>query len=134
MGRLENKVAMVTGGASGIGRATAQLLARQGATVVLTDIDIQEGKFVVEGIKAEGGSAIRLVTRRGGADLDQPEFEIVRGPDIERRIADSARAMEPQKKTMRSMTKRYVSSPNPVRPRYRQYKEDFGSVITGPRE
>lgn len=57
MGRLENKVAIVTGAASGIGRATAQTLAREGAAVVLTDIDIQEGELVVEGIKAKGGSA-----------------------------------------------------------------------------
>ena len=38
-GRVKGKVALVTGAASGIGRATALLLVREGATVVVTDID-----------------------------------------------------------------------------------------------
>lgn len=57
MARVKQKVAIVTGGASGIGRATAELLAREGATVVVTDIDVKEGEQVVENIKANGGSA-----------------------------------------------------------------------------
>ncbi|MBT4045096.1 MAG: SDR family NAD(P)-dependent oxidoreductase, partial [Rhodospirillaceae bacterium] len=39
MGLVDGKVAMVTGGASGIGRACAETLAREGAQVVITDID-----------------------------------------------------------------------------------------------
>lgn len=58
MGRVDGKVAIVTGGASGIGRATAETLAREGASVVVTDIDVAEGEAVVEGIKASGGKAI----------------------------------------------------------------------------
>jgi NAD(P)-dependent dehydrogenase (short-subunit alcohol dehydrogenase family) len=57
MGRVEGKVAIVTGGASGIGRATAEVLAREGADVVLTDIDTREGESVAERIRARGGSA-----------------------------------------------------------------------------
>lgn len=58
MGRVDGKVAIVTGGASGIGRASAETLAREGATVVVTDIDVAEGEAVVEGIKASGGKAV----------------------------------------------------------------------------
>lgn len=58
MGRVEGKVAIVTGGASGIGRAAAEILASEGAGVVVTDIDTDAGETVVEGIKAKGGSAI----------------------------------------------------------------------------
>jgi 3(or 17)beta-hydroxysteroid dehydrogenase len=44
MGRVQDKVAVVTGAASGIGHATAQLLVAEGATVVLTDIDTAAGE------------------------------------------------------------------------------------------
>ena len=44
MGRVENKVAIVTGGASGLGLASARRLAEEGAAVVLTDIDMQQGQ------------------------------------------------------------------------------------------
>ena len=57
-GLLQDKVALITGAASGIGRASAQLFARQGARVVVTDIDAAGGQAVVEGITAEGGQAV----------------------------------------------------------------------------
>ncbi len=44
MGRLENKVALVTGGARGLGAATAEVMVAEGATVVLSDVRPDEGK------------------------------------------------------------------------------------------
>ena len=58
MGRLENRVAIVTGGAGGIGGATARALAREGASVAVVDVDVEGGTQVVENIRASGGSAM----------------------------------------------------------------------------
>jgi NAD(P)-dependent dehydrogenase (short-subunit alcohol dehydrogenase family) len=55
MDRLLGKVAIVTGGASGLGRVGAELFAREGASVVIADIG--DGDEVVESIVAEGGEA-----------------------------------------------------------------------------
>ena len=55
MGRVEGKVALVTGGSSGIGKGCAETLAREGATVVITDIQDDKGPAVVAGITAAGG-------------------------------------------------------------------------------
>lgn len=58
MGRLEGKVAVITGAASGIGRATAQLFASEGAFLVLADIDDKAGRMVEEAIRSSGGRAV----------------------------------------------------------------------------
>jgi NAD(P)-dependent dehydrogenase (short-subunit alcohol dehydrogenase family) len=57
MGRLDNKVAVVTGGARGIGKATCRLLASEGAKVAVTDIIEDEGEQVADEIRDNGGTA-----------------------------------------------------------------------------
>ena len=70
MGQVEGKVAIVTGGASGIGAACAATLAREGAKVVVTDLDDAYGQAVVErigGAVARQSSSIKtLASRRAG--------------------------------------------------------------------
>jgi len=58
MGRVAGKVALVTGAALGLGKAAAEMLAREGAKVVVTDVNVDEGKKTAEGICANGGAAI----------------------------------------------------------------------------
>jgi NAD(P)-dependent dehydrogenase (short-subunit alcohol dehydrogenase family) len=60
MGLVSGKIAMVTGGASGIGRACAETLAREGAQVVITDIDADGMAATVANIEAAGGKALSL--------------------------------------------------------------------------
>src|ERR1700722_17183058 len=60
MGRVSGKIALVTGGASGIGRGCSSVLAREGATVVVTDVQEALGRDCVAMIEAAGGTAIFL--------------------------------------------------------------------------
>jgi len=57
MGILDNKVALVTGAGSGIGLAIAQSYAKEGAKVIVSDINEEHGNEAVEKIKSEGGEA-----------------------------------------------------------------------------
>ncbi len=57
MGALEGKVALVTGAAMGIGRSAAELFSREGASVVVADIDQEGGHGTVDLIEASGGRA-----------------------------------------------------------------------------
>lgn len=100
MERLSGRVAFVTGGGHGIGRATAIRLAKEGASVALADLDLAAAERVAEAIEASGGTAIAVhcdvtdtatvdravaatVERFGqldvlanvaGADIDEPPF------------------------------------------------------------
>ncbi|HSM74432.1 MAG TPA: SDR family NAD(P)-dependent oxidoreductase, partial [Desulfobacterales bacterium] len=57
MGRMAGKVAVVTGGARGIGKATCKVLAAEGARVAVTDIVDAEWRQVVADIRRQGGTA-----------------------------------------------------------------------------
>ena len=65
---LKDKVALITGGSSGIGRAVALAWAREGAKVVVSDVDRGGGGETVEQVRAAGGEAIFIA-----ADVGKPE-------------------------------------------------------------
>jgi NAD(P)-dependent dehydrogenase (short-subunit alcohol dehydrogenase family) len=60
MGRLQDKVAIVTGAAAGIGHAAAVLMAREGARVVVADLDIEAARRVAGDIEGAGGLALAV--------------------------------------------------------------------------
>jgi NAD(P)-dependent dehydrogenase (short-subunit alcohol dehydrogenase family) len=66
--RLQDKVAVITGGGSGIGRATAELFAQQGASVIVADYQAETAQAVADQIERDGGRA-KAVT----VDVAQPE-------------------------------------------------------------
>src|SRR5690625_7715690 len=68
---LQNKVAIVTGAGSGIGKAIALAYAKEGANVVVSDIDEKSGEKVAAAIKQEGGNAIFVKADVASAEDNQ---------------------------------------------------------------
>ena len=66
--QFKEKVAIVTGAGGGIGQAYAEALAREGAAVVVADINTEGAQKVADGIKGEGGTALALPV-----DVSDPE-------------------------------------------------------------
>src|SRR5258708_14437125 len=62
MNRLSGKVAVVTGGADGIGKATCELFASEGSAVVIADVNVEKGRAVAREIAARGGRALFVET------------------------------------------------------------------------
>lgn len=58
--RLKNKVAVITGGAQGIGRAIAQGMAREGANVVVADLQLEKARSVADEVKTLGGETLAV--------------------------------------------------------------------------
>jgi NAD(P)-dependent dehydrogenase (short-subunit alcohol dehydrogenase family) len=65
--RLQGRVAAITGGALGIGRATALLFAEEGATVALGDVQLEAAEKVAQEIERRGGKAIAIALDVGEA-------------------------------------------------------------------
>lgn len=71
MSTLKDKVAIVTGAGSGIGKAIAELYAKEGAKVVVSDINEQHGNEVAQLIKNQGGDAFFVKADSGSAEDNQ---------------------------------------------------------------
>ncbi|MFM8217363.1 MAG: SDR family NAD(P)-dependent oxidoreductase, partial [Planctomycetaceae bacterium] len=80
MGRLVGRVAVVTGGADGIGKATCVRFAREGAKVVVADINTDLGPRTVAEIQATGGDALFV------------ETDVAQEASIERMVATTVAA------------------------------------------
>ena len=76
--RFEGKVALITGGAGGIGRAAAERFASEGARVVLVDLEGSDLDRAVSVVKDAGGEALAV------------EADVTRSEDVERYVAQAA--------------------------------------------
>jgi NAD(P)-dependent dehydrogenase (short-subunit alcohol dehydrogenase family) len=80
MNRLKDKVAIITGGGAGIGKATAELFAEEGAKVVIAERHADTGRAAADGIAKTGGQAIFVQT------------EVTSEPSIRNMVAETIRA------------------------------------------
>ncbi len=75
MGKLDGKVAIITGSTSGMGRDTAYLFAKEGAKVVITGRNEARAKEVVDKIRADGGEAVYVLADAGDSSFAQKVFD-----------------------------------------------------------
>jgi NAD(P)-dependent dehydrogenase (short-subunit alcohol dehydrogenase family) len=80
MARLEGKIALITGGGQGIGRAAARLFAAEGARVVVAELAAEHGQATVDAIRSAGGEARFIAT-----DVAKPE-------QVERAVKEAVEA------------------------------------------
>ncbi len=80
MGKLDNKIALITGGGSGIGKATSLLFAEEGARIAIADWAEDQARAVVAEIKQKGGEAIAIKT------------DVSKAADAERMVSETVRA------------------------------------------
>ena len=78
MGRLANKIAIVTGAASGIGLATVKILAREGAAVVVADFNEAGAQSAADEINAAGGRAIATMLDATNVDSVRALIELTK--------------------------------------------------------
>jgi NAD(P)-dependent dehydrogenase (short-subunit alcohol dehydrogenase family) len=86
MARFDGRVALITGGASGIGKVTAKRIAHEGGSVVIADLQDEAGKAVVADIERSGGKALYVhldvTDEHGWADAVTSTTETFGGLDI----------------------------------------------------
>ena len=76
MGRLADKICIITGSGSGIGRASALMFAREGATVIVADIRAQSSEATAQAIVDAGGSARAMTVDVGEQALRAVDEQI----------------------------------------------------------
>lgn len=82
--RLQDKVALITGSAGGMGKAAAELFAGEGASIIVTDVVADAGEETARGIREAGGKAIFV--KADVSKEDEVKYMVARGIDAFGRI------------------------------------------------